>query len=72
MTIALTVSQVVLSLVLTTVILLQQRGTGLGDAFGGGSGSYRSRRGFEQTLHTATVVVAVLFVANAIALLFVR
>lgn len=72
MTTALSISQVVLSVLLTTVILLQQRGTGLGDAFGGGVGSYRSRRGVEQTLHTLTVVVAGLFVANAIALLFLR
>lgn len=72
MRLALTVLQVVLSILLIIVVLVQQRGTGLGDAFGGGSGAYRSRRGIEQTLFTATVVIAVLFVAAAVASLFVR
>ena len=69
----LSIVQIILSVVLLTVVLLQQRGTGLGDTFGGGGGGvYRSKRGFEKTLHTFTIVVAVLFVAAAIASLFVH
>lgn len=70
----LSITQIVLSIVLITVILLQQRGTGLGDAFGGGGGGgvYRSKRGLEKVLHRLTVALAILFVAAAIASLFVH
>ena len=70
---ALTVAQIVLSLLLATTILLQQRGSGLGDAFGGSGGSvYRSKRGLEKTLHQLTITLATLFAAVAIATIFVH
>jgi preprotein translocase subunit SecG len=47
---------------LITAVLLQQRGTGLGGAFGGEVTAYRSRRGIERTLFRLTIVLAVLFV----------
>ncbi len=73
MKLALIVVQLIISVLLGTVILLQQRGSGLGDAFGGsGGGVYRSKRGVERTLHQATIVLAVLFVAGSITALFVR
>ncbi len=62
--------QIVLAVLLMIVILLQQRGSGLGMAFGGDSGGYRSRRGFEQTLHIATIVIAVLFCIVALFTVF--
>ncbi len=42
-------------------ILLQQRGSGLGAAFGGDSGIYRSRRGVEKVLFQFTIVAAIVF-----------
>lgn len=43
-------------------ILLQQRGTGLSGAFGGGEGgAYSTRRGIEKILFASTVVLAILF-----------
>lgn len=59
--------QIIISLLLATAILLQQRGTGLGGAFGGGSNVYRSKRGVEQFLFTSTIALAVAFVATAFA-----
>ena len=48
---------------LTTAILMQSRGSGLGATFGGGDAStYRSRRGVEQRLYQFTIVLAVVFV----------
>lgn len=55
--------QVTLSVILVIAILLQQRGAGLGGAFGGSEGSvHYERRGFERTLFRATAVISVLFV----------
>jgi len=56
------VAQMILAVALIASILLQQRGTGLGGAFGGEVTAYRSRRGIERTLFRLTVVLAVLFV----------
>ncbi len=58
----LTLAQMILAIALIASILLQQRGTGLGGAFGGEVTAYRSRRGIERTLFRLTIVLAVLFV----------
>ncbi|MEI8143099.1 MAG: preprotein translocase subunit SecG [Candidatus Berkelbacteria bacterium] len=63
--------QIVLAVLVVFFILLQQRGSGLGAAFGGEGNVYRSRRGIEKFLFNATIVVAVLFCLNALALVFV-
>jgi protein translocase SecG subunit len=58
--------QIILSIILIVVIILQQRGSEAGIAFGGGGGSFRSKRGLENFLFYATIVTAVLFAANSI------
>ena len=58
----LVVAQAILAVALVAAILLQQRGTGLGGAFGGEVTAYRSRRGIERTLFRLTILLAVLFV----------
>jgi preprotein translocase subunit SecG len=58
----LVVAQAILAVALIASILLQQRGTGLGGAFGGEVTAYRSRRGIERTLFRLTILLAVLFV----------
>jgi preprotein translocase subunit SecG len=64
--IILTFGQLLTAVVLMTLILLQSRGTGLGNIFGGGSESYRSKRGVEKILFSATIVVAALFLIISI------
>ncbi|MDO8520814.1 MAG: preprotein translocase subunit SecG [bacterium] len=57
--------QIVVSVLLVGLILLQRSGAELGGAFGGGDGSggtLYTRRGFEQVLFIATIVLAVIFV----------
>lgn len=63
--------QVVFSGLLCLVILAQQRGTGLSATFGGGGAFYTSKRGIEKFLSVATMILAILFVANSLAFLFV-
>lgn len=63
----LNVSQIVLSVLLVTAILLQARGTGLGGAFGGDSNVYRTKRGVEKKLFHLTIAIAILFFGVALA-----
>lgn len=53
-------SQIIVSILLVTVILVQVRGQGSG-FFGSGQASFRTRRGIEKTLFQFTIVLAVLF-----------
>lgn len=71
MTSLLQIGQIGSALLLIVVILLQQRGTALGGAFGGTDMSYRSRRGVEQLLLRITVILAAVFIVSAIAQLFI-
>jgi protein translocase SecG subunit len=65
--------QVVLSFLIIGAILLQQRGAGLGGAFGDqGTESFYKRRGAELFLFRATIVLSVLFVASAILTLVIK
>ena len=57
------ITQIVVSVLLMVAILLQNRGTGLGSAFGGtGGGVYLTKRGLEKKLFVATIVLAVIFI----------
>ena len=59
--------QILVSLSLAATILLQARGTGLGTAWGGqGTASWRTKRGAEKILFTATIVLGSLFLILAI------
>lgn len=64
--------QVVLAILLMATILLQSRGASLGEAWGGSSAFYTTRRGADRTLFVITIVVAVLFVLVALANLFFK
>jgi len=52
----------IIALLLIITILLQQRGAGLGEAFGGTGGVYASRRGAERALYNITIVLSILFI----------
>lgn len=73
LTASLPYAQIILALLLIAGIVLQQRGAGLGGAFGGDNfaSTFYKRRGAEKFLFTATVVVAILFVLSAMAGLFI-
>jgi protein translocase SecG subunit len=61
------IAQIVVSVILMILILLQQRGTALGSAFGqDGSSSYTSQRGIQKKIFWATIAVAGLFMALAV------
>lgn len=62
--------QIVLSILMIGLILLQQSSTGTGGAFGEGSNwssAYHTRRGAEKYLFFGTIVTAILFALAAFA-----
>jgi len=67
MTKILIIAQLVVSVVLIALILLQQRGTALGSAFGQESGFYGTLRGVQKKIFWATVVMGTLFLGLAVA-----
>lgn len=71
MTKVLQIIQLISAVAVISAILLQQRGTTLGGAFGGGGSVYRSRRGIEKTLFISTIIFVIIFIAAAIASLVI-
>jgi preprotein translocase subunit SecG len=58
----LTVVQIILAALIIGLILLQNRGSGLGSAFAGGEAAvFRARRGAEKLLHYTTIILCTLF-----------
>ena len=60
------VLQIILSIAVIFVILLQVRGGGLGGIFGQADTVYRTKRGLERRLFQLTVILVVLFVIISI------
>jgi len=61
--------QIIVAVLLIIFVLLQQRGTDLGSAFGGGGGEggfYSTRRGVQQKIFWATYILGALFIILAL------
>ncbi len=64
--------QIIVSILLVILILLQERSAGLSGIFGGETGGvYQTRRGLERVIFYGTIVLAALFVILAVIKLFV-
>lgn len=64
---SLMVIQMIISLALIVLIILQAKGSGLGSLFGGEAGAItKTRRGLEKTMFQLTVGLAVAFLGVAI------
>ena len=57
---------ILISILLSAAILVQQRGSGLGSAFGGENAVYRTKRGLEKGIFYATIALSCLFFATAL------
>ncbi len=61
------IAQSIIAILLIIFILVQQRGTALGSAFGGEGGSfYSTRRGIQKKIFWATIIFGALFVISAL------
>jgi preprotein translocase subunit SecG len=69
---SLNIVQIILSIALIAVILLQSKHAGLGGLTGGDSGGvFRSRRGVEKVLFYLAIVISVLFFSLSLVSVFV-
>jgi len=65
LTLYLNIVQIILSIALIALAVLQSRNSALGRMFGGDSSIHRTRRGAEKTMFNMTIIIAVLFFATA-------
>lgn len=63
---AISLIQIILGVLLVLVIIIQQKGSGLGSAFGADLGFYRTKRGAEKLLFYATIGLSLAFIASAL------
>ncbi|MCH8064194.1 MAG: preprotein translocase subunit SecG [Chloroflexi bacterium] len=61
----LNIIQIIVSVILIGVILVQVKGQGTG-LFGSSEGSFRTRRGLEKTLFQFTIFMVVVFIGMSI------
>ncbi len=65
--------QIILSVVIVALILLQERSSGMSGLLGGGgAGFYQARRGMERAIFYSTIVLSVAFVGLAILELYLH
>ena len=63
----LTAAQIVVSILIVLLVLLQERSSGISGLFGGGGeGVYQTRRGVEKILFYATVIAIIVFAGLAL------
>jgi len=62
----------IISVMIMAVVLLQQRSSGLGGAFGGDDAVFTSRRGAERSLYRFTILLGVIYVALGLYLVYVQ
>jgi protein translocase SecG subunit len=70
MTLILNVSQIIISLIIIGLVLIQDRSSDMGGIFGGGGeggGFYQARRGLEKIIFASTIVAVILFTGLALA-----
>ena len=62
MNVYLNIIQIIVSVALIALTVMQSKGASGGRLFGGGEGSvYRTRRGIEKTFFNVTIILAVVF-----------
>ena len=59
----LSIAQILVSMLLVVLVLMQVRGTGFGAALGGQDYTFRTKRGLQRSLHRLTIVVTIVFIA---------
>ncbi len=65
------IAEIIIAIALVVSILLQNRGAGLSQAFGGDFGGYYTKRGFERFLVYFSIFLSTVFIILAIASLVV-
>lgn len=68
--------QIIISVLLVAAVMIQNKGVGLSQTFGGGGGggegnTYSTKRGAERIIFIVTIILAVIFLALAFTHLFI-
>lgn len=66
------IGQIAVAVLLMVAVLLQNRGAGLGGAFGGSGGVYLTKRGLEKKLYIATIALALIFILLSLAVFVIK
>lgn len=61
--------QIIASVLLIILVLIQSKGTGLYSGVGSSIGFYRSRRGIEKAVFIFTIVLTIVLVLNSVVLI---
>lgn len=61
--------QIVVSIILVGLVLIQGKGGGLSSTFGGSFTAYRSKRGVEKAVLIFTIVLSIILVVNSLMLI---
>jgi len=69
----LSIIQIIISVALIVLVLIQDRGEGIGEGLGGtqSAGFAHQRRGMEQSMHIITVIAVVIFASTSLAILLI-
>lgn len=65
-------AQIIIAAVMVTGVLLQARGGGLSNLFGGGGEFYQTRRGIEKKIFILTIVAAFIFLVLGVLRLIIK
>ena len=66
MSVYLNIVQIIISVALIALTVMQGKGSSAGRMFGGDSSIHRTRRGMEKTLFNLTIILAVVFFVTAL------
>lgn len=69
---ALLIANIIFSIAIVALILLQGKGAGLGNAWGGGGEMYQSRRGVEKFTMNLTYILVFLFFLLSVGNFFIQ
>ncbi len=69
---ALQITISIISVLLIAVVLLQGRGSGLSNIFGGSSNFYSTKRGAEKFLFIATIILGIGFLTTSLLLFLLQ
>lgn len=70
MNLAIYLTQIILGILLILIIIIQQKGAGLGSGFGGDFSFYRTKRGAEKMLFKGTIIISSAFILLGVLGLF--
>lgn len=70
MNLAIYLTQIILGILLILIIIIQQKGTGLGSGLGGDFSFYRTKRGAEKMLFKGTIIISSAFILLGVLGLF--